>query len=706
MKRFARTALKCSSAFLPWSVFAERGPTVRSNLFRVSAARVALGALAGLVVAGCGQSPAPSAAAAGVAAEPPEFHLLEARIADIHAAIESQELTAVELVNLYLARIKAYNGTCVEEPEGILGPIKTIPRAGQINALQTLNLRPAALAQWGFDARKARSMTDAADADPSVPDALEIAAELDRRFAETGKLVGPLHGIVFAIKDQYDTYDMRSTSGADAFYASDRAPDDATFVARLRAAGAIILAKANLGEYASGVPRSSFGGTFCNPYDTERSPLGSSSGSGTAVAANLVTCAIAEETGSSIRNPARAASAVGISPTEELVSRDGMIQAGINTRVGPICRNVEDVAKVLQVIAGYDPKDELTVFSMGRMPARPYETFARQTRLDGVTIGVVREYMDKALFTEMDHETIDIVDRAIEDMKGIGATIVDPGPGGALFGECLRRYNPHAHNAIFARQFPDLFPVDDSGAPASDHIETLVAMRLDPSLVPAGLSLRNLGEAPATGESRYMMNLYLAERGDAAIKSNADLIVKSNFHQDPQFPDRKLARERQEEARALDMANRMLRRFAVQQVVLQCMTMMGLDALAYPTGNLPPAKLGAPGEPVVNGRGSSWSMLGREGFPALTVPAGFTSHVFDRVRDPGAPIRSSGGGGADASAEGTHVVGPVPAVLPVGMDLVARPFDEPTLFLIASAYEAATRHRRPPPDFGALPGEP
>ena len=175
-------------------------------------------------------------------------------------------------MKLYLARIKAYNGTCVEQPEGILGPIKTIPNAGQINALQTLNLRPAARAEWGFDERKARSMTDAADDDPAMPDALEVAADLDAKFAATGKLVGPLHGIVFALKDQYDTFDMRSTSGADARYANDRAPDDATFVARLRAAGAIILAKANLGEYASGIPRSSFGGTFCNPYDTERSP--------------------------------------------------------------------------------------------------------------------------------------------------------------------------------------------------------------------------------------------------------------------------------------------------------------------------------------------------------------------------------------------------------------------------------------------------
>src|SRR5262249_7201881 len=144
--------------------------------------------------------------------------------------------------------------------------------AGQINALSTLNLRPATRAMWGFDARKARSMTNAADDAPGMPDALETAAKQDGEFARTGRLVGPLHGVVIAIKDQYDTFDMRTTSGGDVDYANDRPPADATFVKRLRDAGAIILAKANLAEYAVDGARSSFGGTFCNPYDTEREP--------------------------------------------------------------------------------------------------------------------------------------------------------------------------------------------------------------------------------------------------------------------------------------------------------------------------------------------------------------------------------------------------------------------------------------------------
>jgi hypothetical protein len=114
-----------------------------------------------------------------------------------------------------------------------------------------------------------------------MPDALEVAAAQDRQFQQTGRLVGPLHGVVMAIKDQYDTFDLRTTSGADAQYANDRPPDDATFVKRLREAGAIVLAKANMAEYATDGGRSSFGGTFCNPYDTERAPGMSSTGSGT-----------------------------------------------------------------------------------------------------------------------------------------------------------------------------------------------------------------------------------------------------------------------------------------------------------------------------------------------------------------------------------------------------------------------------------------
>lgn len=643
-------------------------------------------------------------AAPAAQAPPPggrAFRLEEATIADVHAAMLRREVTATGLVQAYLARIKAYNGVCVDEPGGILGPVTPRPNAGQINALMTLNLRPEHRIAWGFDDRKARSMTDPLDNDPNMPDALEVAAALDAQLARTGNLVGPLHGVVFSVKDMLDTFDMRTTSGADAFYANDRPPDDATVVKRLRDAGAIILAKANMGDYASG-SRSTFGGTMCNPYATDRDVGGSSGGSASSVAANLVTCAIGEEGGPSIRMPSRLNNIVGLSQSQGLVSRDGSLAGfGINDRHGAICRTVQDAARVLTVIAGYDPADELTALSIGRMPSQRYESFvvgeedlgANRQPLDGVRIGVVREYMDKNLFTEADSESIDIVDRAIERLRSLGATVIDPGPGGALFQDCIDKYASVWRNSLFVRQFPGLFP---SG---SDHMPLLVDMFFDPSLVPEGPTIRNFGPSGTTiGESRYKINRYLHERGDANIQSVTDLINKSNFYTDDfvetRFRNVKATLERDDSELTLDMRDRMFNRFAIQQIVVQCMTSLGLNAVTYPTGNIPPALIGAPVEPDRNDRShQAWTLLGQQGFPAITVPAGFTTHVFDRVRDPSAP-------------GGTRLEGPIPAVVPVGIDFLGLPFDEPTILKIASAYEAATRHRTPPPGFGPLPGGP
>ena len=624
-----------------------------------------------------------------------KFQIEEATIEDIQNAIKSGELTATELVHMYLERIKAYNGVCVDQPDGILGAITPIKDAGQINALQTLNLRPDTREAMGFDERKARSMTDPVDNDPNMPDALEVAAALDEHFAETGELVGPLHGVVFSIKDAYDTFDMRSTSGADAFYANDRPPNDANFVKKLRDAGAIILAKANLGEYQAG-ERSSFGGTICNPYDTERAPGGSSGGSAASVAANLVTCSMAEESGPSVRWPARNNNVVGLAPTRELVSADGMIQQGIVTRVGPICRTVEDTARVLDVYAGFDPKDELTAFSINRMPSEPYQNFAKVDKdgLEGMRIGVVREYMDKSLFTQADHETIDIIDRAIDDLRDLGATIVDPGEGGALFQGCVDKIVPTWNNKLFTRQFPDLFPVDSNGNATADHIPLLTNMKLDPSLVPhtptGQPSIRNLGPAPSSGDAKFNFNWYLQERGDSNIKSVTDLIEKANFYTPvpgTRFTDKKASLQNTDSALTLDNINTMANRFTLQTIVFQCFAEMNLDAIVYPTGNIPATILGKPVEPTVNDRGTNWNFINARGFPAITVPAGFTTHVFDRDAD-------------------LNLVGPIPAKLPVGIDFLGLPFDEPTVFKIASAYEAATNHRTPPPDFsGPLPGD-
>jgi Asp-tRNA(Asn)/Glu-tRNA(Gln) amidotransferase A subunit family amidase len=238
-------------------------------------------------------------------------------------------------------------------------------------------------------------------------------------------------------------------------------------------------------------------------------------------------------------------------------------------------------------------------------------------------------------------------------------------------------------NATFARQYPQLFPA------GADPIAALVDLHADPSRVPPALSLRtlNAGGLGAAGEGKFMINRYLRERGDANIKSNADLISKARFYNDPNFPDRKQARERDERATTYDTTARLQGRFAVRTILLQCMAEQKLDALVSPMSTVPPKKLTSPREPASNGRSPiGYSLIGQQGFPVITVPAGFTTNVWDRARD----------------GEGTKLVGPIAAALPVGVDFIGRPFDEPLLFRIASAFEAATHHRRPPPDFGPI----
>ncbi len=617
-----------------------------------------------------------------------KFDVMEATITDIQKAILGKRLTTTTLLKLYLDRIKAYNGTCVSQPQGILGPIAMIPHSGKVNAIMTLNLRPSARLEWGFDPRKARSQTDAVDNDPNMPDALETAERLDAYFAQTGKLMGPLHGVVMAIKDQYDTFDMRTTGGGDAFWANDRPPSDATVVARLRAAGAIILAKANMDEYAGGDARSSWGGTECNPYDTLRDPGGSSGGSAVSVSVNFVTCAIGEETGGSILKPARFASTVGMPPTRELISAKGMIQPGISTRVGPICRTVEDAARILDVYAGFDPADELTAFSVGRLPKKPYYTYAKATRLDGIRIGVLREYMDKDLFTIADVQSIDLVDQGIAALRDLGATVVDPGPHGALFQGCVDKYLPKWQNQQFITQNTTQFPKDSTGAPIGDHITTILDMFFDPTLVPHSASgrpsMRNLGgTASDAGDARYNFNAYIRARGDATIHNLTDLIQNSNFWIDPGFPNRKSSLQSTDAARTLATASALQTRFAMQTLVFQCFGELNLDAVVYPSGNIPPGILTSPAEPTVNDRGLSWSGISSRGFPAITVPAGFTTLVYDR----------------DASGA---MLPPIAAALPVGIEFLVLPFDEPLLFSIAGAYESATHNRKAPPEFGPL----
>ena len=271
-----------------------------------------------------------------------------------------------------------------------------------------------------------------------------------------------------------------------------------------------------------------------------------------------------------------------------------MIQRGIRTRVGPICRTVEDVARVLDAYAGYDPNDELTAYSVGRKPSEPYRSFANQDRLDGIRIGVVREYMDRDLFTIADSQSIDIVERAIDDLRALGATIVDPGPQGALFQDAVDKYAPVWRNQLFIGQFADQFPEE------ADHVPLLVDMYVDPSTVPHDSigrpSMRHLGGGEGdAGGSRYNMDVYLRERGDANIRSTTDLVEKANFWEDSIIENRKENLLRSDSATTLATAVELQSRFAIRTIVLQTFAELDLDAVIYPTGNVPPRHHHEPG---------------------------------------------------------------------------------------------------------------
>jgi hypothetical protein len=298
------------------------------------------------------------------------------------------------------------------------------------------------------------------------------------------------------------------------------------------------------------------------------------------------------------------------------------------------------------------------------------------------------------------------------------------------------------HNSMYTKLHPDQFPVDATGKPTTDQIMTLVDIYVDPSKATGTFTLRDLGGAAfggggggggraggrraaasaasgagaaagaaagaggSPGEGKFTMDVYLRERGDANIKTLTDLINKANWADDPAYNPRKPSMESADKAMVLDTATRMQRRFAVQQIILQAFADQKLDAVVYPTGNLPPSKLGQPTEPNANGRGQVWTFLGMQGFPAMTVPCGFTTEVYDRVPvDPKSwPVpRGEGAGGEYGGATvPTNLVGPIPAKLPVGVDFLGIPFSEPTLLKIAAAYESVSPHRMPPPDFGPL----
>ncbi|MDD4542052.1 MAG: amidase family protein [Eubacteriales bacterium] len=305
-----------------------------------------------------------------------DFTLMEATIARVHDALKQGNVTVKELISAYLDRIEAYEDK---------GPA--------INAIIMTN-----------------------------PRALEEAAELDHVFKITGQLAGPLHGIPVMLKDNVATCDMPTTAGSRSLEGF--VPDEDAFITKkLRQAGAIILAKTNLHEFAIwGETISSMLGQTVNPYDPTRTPGGSSGGTGAAIAANIGIIGIGTDTINSIRSPASACSLVGIRPTVGLVSRAGIVPYSLTQdTAGPICRTVEDCVRTLDVIAGYDPDDEETAWSIGRQ-SESYLPNLKKDGLSGKRLGVLKSFFGKETINESVNQ---VMDGALAVFREGGATLIE-----------------------------------------------------------------------------------------------------------------------------------------------------------------------------------------------------------------------------------------------------------------------------------------
>ena len=309
------------------------------------------------------------------------FHLQETTIDAVHNAYKSGRLTSHQLVDLYLKRIDAYDKK---------GPA--------INSIITIN-----------------------------PKALEEADRLDAAFKRSG-LTGPLHGIPVIVKDQFDVKGMPTTLGSilfEGYY-----PDRDSFVAeKLRKAGAIILGKTTLGELGGGDTHGSLFGSTRNPYGLDRTAGGSSGGSGAGLSANFATIAVGEEGFASIRRPSTWNSVVGMRPTAGLVSRGGMFDGWpeITGSLGPMARTVTDLAKLLDIMVGYDTEDPLTARGVGHVPDT-YIKSLDSNGLKGARIGILREPMGQGSEPQSaDFAKITAVfDKAVSELKAAGATLVDP----------------------------------------------------------------------------------------------------------------------------------------------------------------------------------------------------------------------------------------------------------------------------------------
>ena len=449
--------------------------------------------------------------------------LSEATIEDINAAFNSGTLTSERLVELYLARIQAYDQD---------GP--------RLNAVLWLN-----------------------------DQALETARILDEERRMSGPR-SPLHGIPVVLKDNIDTADMPTTAGS-LLLAGSLPPDDAFIVEKLRSAGAIILAKLNMSELASGVTMSSVGGFIRNPHDIERSPAGSSGGTGAAISAAFAQLGIGTDTGGSVRGPTTANGIAGLKPTHGLLSRDGIVPLALSfDMAGPMARHVYDVAAMLGVMTGIDPDDVATSKSADRFETN-YTQFLDVSALGDARIGIARDFLGQD--TEVDW----IIEASLEAMRAEGATVVD-----VHFPQWFLDVKGDWYTTIRWREFRAQIP-EYLATIGREYPKTLSEM--------VERSMKIMSLTPEGGTPNPTRWSLLVQEEESGTLDDHEYIAMKNY--------------------GLPMA---------QSIVAGLMDAQDLDVIVYPTSPTRPS--------LVNGGGggvSATNIANLTGFPDLIVPAGFTS---------------------------------------------------------------------------------
>jgi amidase len=751
---------------------------------------------------------AAGAASTGEAAD--GFQVEEATITGMHAAIKAGQTTCKDVVQAYIERAKAYNGVCtalvtadgakikaakgyVRAGKPLVFPSKTVksstifpdldqykglpldygrmettvsdpsvvaqigmrvgmPDAGQMNALETINIRGerSVTCKGKFDAHPSsgplpKGAPAACEEFRKQPDALERAAELDTKYgANPDYAAMPMYCVTVSVKDPYDTKDMRTTSNNDVAFAMDVPPTDATLVAQMRAKGAIIYAKSVAHEFnggpgdpggpeskktnqvAGGQTMGAWAGQACNPYDTERVSRGSSGGSGVSVGGNLVMVGICEQSGASCQGPASRNGTALILTTKGIMPDNGGIgNQWMNDRAGIHARTLADAAIVLDSIKdpekGYfDTRDPFTAIPKALIPDKPYASFAvgdaalkqNPKPLKGLRIAMLREHFVKKT---LNHEAIsDQIDQEVKTVlrDQLGAELVETSTPGYsddpsipnlrytfadAFSELLPRFTPE----VFTRRNEKgelLFAVPGYDVTSFDYLLKLSKREAPLTSAINILNFGSFGVLPCHGGncSNFVMdmNRYLANRGDTKITDWAAWAANAKFREDESRAG--AANWLTFNGHTADgKGDRLARSYVARLALLKVMYENDIDVFVHPENTVPTPKILGPNV----GTTSLDQISPFFQIPRIAVPAGMTDVIYE----PKFALNADKTDYVPVLPAGTQKT-KLPHPMPISITFFAGQGEEPTLIKVGTAYESATHHRTAPPAFGPVRG--